>query len=80
MHDHKGKNTLILDRGNVVLDFDVDRIVASLGLDQNTATQLRAQLFAHPDWINLDHGTRTEADERLRAELRYSPGRWLRAN
>ncbi|MCG8637135.1 MAG: HAD family phosphatase [Desulfobacterales bacterium] len=53
---------VILDLGNVVLDWNVDRIVGSLGLEKEKGILLRKELFLHQDWLDMDHGTRTEAD------------------
>ncbi len=52
---------VILDLGNVVLDWNVDRILDSLGLEIETLNLLRNELFSHRDWIDLDHGKETEA-------------------
>ncbi len=56
------KNTVILDLGNVVLDYDVNRIVASLSLDAETSALLRDELFGHPEWLELDRGSTTETE------------------
>ncbi|MDJ0779175.1 MAG: HAD family phosphatase [Gammaproteobacteria bacterium] len=57
-----GKTAVILDLGNVVLDYDVHRIVESLALDARSGALLRDELFGHPDWLDLDRGSRTEAE------------------
>lgn len=62
--------TAILDLGNVVLDWDVDRILGSLVLPDEQAKLLRAELFDHPDWLDLDHGTRTQGEVTKRVRER----------
>ncbi len=57
----KPKITVIFDLGNVVLDWDVDRILKSLHLETEKLNLLRNELFFHPDWLDMDHGTKTEA-------------------
>jgi len=52
---------VIFDLGNVVLDWNVERIIDSLGFDDGTLDLLRAELFAHSDWIDMDHGKKSEA-------------------
>lgn len=52
---------VIFDLGNVVLDWNVDRILGSLDLAPPKLDLLRAELFAHQDWYDLDHGIKTEA-------------------
>ena len=45
MSERRPKTAVILDLGNVVLDYDVDRIVASLALDAESGKLLRDELF-----------------------------------
>lgn len=52
--------TVILDLGNVVLDWNVERILDSLNLATEELNLLRSELFFHQDWIDLDHGKTTE--------------------
>ncbi len=58
------KTVVILDLGNVVLDYDVERILASLALDPEIHSLLRDELFGHPQWLELDRGSMDEADIR----------------
>lgn len=51
----------ILDLGNVVLNWDVNRILDSLGVEPIESELLSQELFHHPDWLDLDHGKQTEA-------------------
>ena len=53
---------VILDLGNVVLNWDVEGILASLNMDFGVRNRLRAELFSHQDWVDLDHGVTTEAE------------------
>ena len=52
---------VILDLGNVVLEWNVERILDSLDLETEKLNLLRNELFSHQDWIDLDHGKTTEA-------------------
>ena len=51
---------VIFDLGNVVLDWDVDRILDSLGLEIEELDLLRNELFSHQDWQDMDHGKISE--------------------
>ncbi len=53
-------NVVILDLGNVVLDWDVDRILDSLSLESDQQNLLRRELFSHQDWLDMDHGKESE--------------------
>ena len=52
--------TVVLDLGNVVLDWNVECILKSLDLEPEELDLLRGELFAHQDWIDLDHGKTSE--------------------
>lgn len=52
---------VIFDLGNVILEWDTDGILASLNLSNSERGLLRDELFAHRDWLDLDHGKKTEA-------------------
>ncbi len=56
------KPAVIFDLGNVVLDWNVDRILASLGLEPPVRAHLERELFAHGDWVALDRGSKTEVE------------------
>ena len=56
------KPVVIFDLGNVVLDWNVDKILASLDLAPTDRVQLERELFAHGDWLALDRGSKTEAE------------------
>jgi len=55
------QRTVILDLGNVVLDWDVSRILYSLKLEKEEVRLLRNELFNHQDWLDMDHGKVTES-------------------
>ena len=55
------KPAVIFDLGNVVLDWNVDRILDSLGLEPPERARLERELFAHGDWLALDRGSKSEA-------------------
>ncbi len=59
IHPNRNK-VVILDLGNVVLDWDVDRILDSLNLEIEELNLLRKELFSHQDWLDLDHGKESE--------------------
>ncbi len=52
---------VILDLGNVVLDWDVERILRSLKIEAEEVNLLRDELFSHQDWLDMDHGKESEA-------------------
>ena len=56
------KPAVIFDLGNVVLDWNVDKILASLGLAPADRMRLERALFTHGDWLALDRGSKTEAE------------------
>ena len=53
---------VILDLGNVVLNWGVEDILDSLDLPEAVRGWLREELFHHRDWLDLDHGITTERD------------------
>ena len=64
------KSVVIFDLGNVVVDYDVHRIVSSLELDTESSALLRDELFGHADWLDLDRGSRTETEVIQSVKLR----------
>ena len=52
---------VVFDLGNVVLNWNVDEILESLDNDAGEKSQLRLQLFEHPDWLDMDRGLRSES-------------------
>ena len=53
---------VIFDLGNVVLDWNVDTILMSLDFETELRERIRAELFDHQRWIDLDHGKTSEDD------------------
>ncbi len=61
MIDRDKITVVIFDLGNVVLDWDVDRILKSLSLTESELNLLREELFFHQDWLDMDHGKKEES-------------------
>lgn len=55
-------SAVILDLGNVVLNWNVNGILASLDFTEDIVGHLRDELFLHQDWIDLDHGLVSETE------------------
>lgn len=51
---------VIFDIGNVVVEWDVQKILASLNQPEHIVEELESELFYHQDWLDLDHGLKTE--------------------
>jgi putative hydrolase of the HAD superfamily len=66
---------LLLDLGNVVLDWDPQRILAQMPLSPARREQLQSQLFAHSDWLDFDCGLVDEAAliKRVSGRCDFSP-------
>jgi len=52
---------LLLDLGNVVLDWDPQRVLTQMSLTATRREQLQMQLFSHNDWLDFDCGLVDEA-------------------
>ena len=52
---------VIFDLGNVVLDWNIERILGSLEAEAEAIHHLRNELFIHQNWLDLDHGKESEA-------------------
>jgi putative hydrolase of the HAD superfamily len=52
---------VIFDLGGVVLEWNPDAILEKHYADPDTRSAMKAALFQHPDWLQLDRGTLTEA-------------------
>ena len=61
---------LVFDLGGVVVRWDPDAIIASVFPDRNIHSKLKADVFAHPDWLELDRGTLEREDAIARAAQR----------
>ena len=54
----------MVDLGGVVFTWDPDSIIAAVFVDPETRQRVRALIFDHPDWLELDRGT-LELDEAI---------------
>lgn len=56
----------MFDLGGVVVRWDPDAIIAGVFSDSGIRSRVKADVFSHPDWLELDRGTlgREEAIER----------------
>ncbi|MBX2840026.1 MAG: HAD family phosphatase [Gammaproteobacteria bacterium] len=61
---------LVLDIGNVICEWNAQKLVASVFDDKSEHTQAIADTIGHEDWLNLDRGTLTKADAISRAQQR----------
>ena len=52
---------VIFDLGGVLIEWDPDRILASYYAEHDVRAPMKAALFRHPDWLDLDRGTMSEA-------------------
>jgi putative hydrolase of the HAD superfamily len=48
---------LVFDLGGVVVRWDPDAIIAGVFADSETRAKVRAGVFGHADWLELDRGT-----------------------
>lgn len=48
---------LVFDLGGVVVRWDPDAIIAGVFNDPRTRAKVKAGVFEHPDWLELDRGT-----------------------
>jgi putative hydrolase of the HAD superfamily len=53
---------VIFDLGGVVIEWNPDRILEGYYADPAMRAPMKAALFRHPDWLDLDRGTLSEAD------------------
>lgn len=58
---------VIFDLGGVLIEWNPDRILASCYADPEMGAIMKTALFQHPDWLQLDRGTLSEADLLVRA-------------
>jgi putative hydrolase of the HAD superfamily len=61
---------LVFDLGGVVVRWDPDAIIAGVFADPQVRTTVRAGVFGHADWLELDRGTLARQDAITRAALR----------
>ncbi len=57
----KNKPVVIFDLGNVILNWDVNLILDSLGQPGSIRHLIQKELFMHNDWLDLDHGKKSES-------------------
>ena len=53
---------VIFDLGGVVVEWNPERILAGYYADPDIRAIMRTALFLHPDWLELDRGTLSEAE------------------
>ncbi|TQV86533.1 HAD family hydrolase [Aliikangiella coralliicola] len=51
---------VVFDLGNVVLDWNTNKILDSLNVSQVDRELLKNRLFEHQDWLDMDHGIMSE--------------------
>jgi putative hydrolase of the HAD superfamily len=61
---------LVFDLGGVVVRWDPDAIIASVFSDPATRVNVKAGVFDHSDWLELDRGTLGRDDAIARAAKR----------
>lgn len=68
---------LILDMGNVLIEFCPDRFIADLGVtDRKIHALLLREIFRSSEWVALDHGDMTEAEALERICTRLPETLW----
>jgi putative hydrolase of the HAD superfamily len=65
-------NNVVFDLGNVLLDFNSDKIIADHVQDDELHQQISANIFESEEWILLDRGTIT-AKEATKRFIRRMP-------
>jgi len=61
---------LVFDLGGVVVRWDPDAIIAGVFSDSGIRYKVKADVFSHPDWLELDRGTLGREDAIARAAQR----------
>jgi putative hydrolase of the HAD superfamily len=61
---------VIFDLGGVVLDWNPDAILEGYYTDPKERATMKAALFKHPDWLQMDRGTLTESEALGRLQQR----------
>jgi putative hydrolase of the HAD superfamily len=61
---------LVFDLGGVVVRWDPDAIIAGVFSDPGVRSIVKADVFSHPDWIELDRGTLARDEAIARAAQR----------
>ena len=63
---------VVFDMGNVLIEWDPDKIIARLGAAGEDARRLRREVFDCDEWVTMDRGTMSQ-DEGLARILRRLP-------
>jgi putative hydrolase of the HAD superfamily len=53
---------IVFDLGNVLLDFDPERYLETLGYQGKVKEQLKSEIFKTDEWLMLDRGTISQED------------------
>jgi putative hydrolase of the HAD superfamily len=61
---------LVFDLGGVVVRWDPDAIIAGVFPAAGTRSRIKADVFSHPDWLELDRGTLEREEAIARAARR----------
>jgi putative hydrolase of the HAD superfamily len=61
---------VIFDLGGVVLEWNPDAILEGYYTDPEERATMKAALFKHPDWLQMDRGTLTESEALARLQQR----------
>lgn len=61
---------IVFDLGGVVFDWSPDKIICRVFTDSKTQDLVRAQIFEHVDWVELDRGTITLEEAIVRGSSR----------
>jgi putative hydrolase of the HAD superfamily len=61
---------LVFDLGGVVVRWDPEAIIAGVFSDPSVRSKVKAGVFAHADWLELDRGTLAREDAIRRAARR----------
>ena len=61
---------LIFDLGGTVLEWNPDAILRNYYADPDARAAMKTALCQHPDWLQMDRGTLTEAEALARLEAR----------
>ena len=48
---------IVFDLGGVIFNWQPDKIIESVFNDMETQKLVKAEIFNHPDWVELDRGT-----------------------
>ena len=69
-HGTIGGMNVVFDLGGVVLTWEPEKLIAAHFPDPKEADLIRARLFRHQDWVEMDRGSMTVAEAGVRAAAR----------